>query len=132
MALVKWYNMMDQVHAEDEEQPFIKLITQNAISAVSIAVGQSFDSLTRDEQNIFNSAVLILGGKMYTNRDDTATEQQVSMLDNIISLIHTPQIGILGGTNRGILTSTSLSSNSSNDMNVTNNDDKDYERDDEN
>lgn len=132
MALVKWYNMMDQVHAEDEEQPFIKLITQNAISAVSIAVGQSFDSLTPDEQNIFNSAVLILGGKMYTNRDDTATEQQVSMLDNIISLIHTPQIGILGGTNRSILTSTSLSSNSSNDINVTNNDDEDYEGDDEN
>lgn len=129
MALVKWYNMMDQINADDEEQPFIKLITQNAISAISVAVGQSFDSLTPDEQNIFNSAVLILGGKMYINRDDTVTEQQVSMLDNIISLIRVPQIGILGGTNDNLSTSTSLSSESSND---TNNGDEDYEGDDEN
>lgn len=129
MALVKWYNMMDQINADDEEQPFIKLITQNAISAISVAVGQSFDSLTPDEQNIFNSAVLILGGKMYINRDDTVTEQQVSMLDNIISLIRVPQIGILGGANDNLSTSTSLSSESSND---TNNGDEDYEGDDEN
>lgn len=129
MALVKWYNMMDQINADDEEQPFIKLITQNAISAISVAVGQSFDSLTPDEQNIFNSAVLILGGKMYINRDDTVTEQQVSMLDNIISLIRVPQIGVLGGANNGASTSTSLSSESSND---TNNGDEDYEGDDEN
>jgi len=132
MALVTVENMMDQIHADDEEQPFIALITQNAISAISVAVGQNFDSLTPDEQNIFNSAVLILGGKMYTNRDDTATEQQVSMLDNIISLIRVPQIGILGGANDGTSTSTSSSSNLSNNTNVTNNSDEDYEGDDEN
>ena len=132
MALVTVENMMDQIHADDEEQPFIALITQNAISAISVAVGQNFDSLTPDEQNIFNSAVLILGGKMYTNRDDTATEQQISMLDNIISLIRTPQIGILGGANDGTSTSTSSSSNLSNNTNVTNNSDEDYEGDDEN
>jgi len=132
MALVTVENMMDQIHADDEEQPFIALITQNAISAISVAVGQNFDSLTPDEQNIFNSAVLILGGKMYTNRDDTATEQQISMLDNIISLIRTPQIGILGGTNDSTSTYTSSSSDSSNNANVTNNSGKDYEGDDEN
>lgn len=132
MALVTVDNMMDQVHADDEEQPFIALITQNAISAISVAVGQKFDSLTPDEQNIFNSAVLILGGKMYTNRDDTATEQQISMLDNIISLIRVPQIGLLGGTNDSISTSTSSSSDSSNDTNITNHGDEDYEGDDEN
>lgn len=132
MALVTVNNMMDQIHADDEEQPFIALITQNAISAISVAVGQSFDSLTPDEQNIFNSAVLILGGKMYTNRDDTATEQQISMLDNIISLIRVPQIGILGGTNNSISTSTSLSSNSSSGTNIVNNDGVGYEGDDEN
>ena len=132
MALVTVENMMDQIHADDEEQPFIALITQNAISAVSVAVGQSFDSLTPDEQNIFNSAVLILGGKMYTNRDDNATEQQISMLDNIISLIRVPQIGILGGANDSTSTSTSSSSDSSNNTNVTNNSDNVYEGDDEN
>lgn len=132
MELVNWYNMMDQVHADDEEKPFITLITRNAISAITVAVGQNFDSLTPDEKNIFNSAVLILGGKMYTNRDDTATEQQISMLDNIISLIRVPQIGVLGGTNNSTSTSTSSSSNSSNNTNVTNNSDVDYEGDDEN
>jgi len=132
MALVTVNNMMDQIHADDEEQPFIALITQNAVSAISVAVGQSFDSLTPDEQNIFNSAVLILGGKMYTNRDDTATEQQISMLDNIISLIRVPQIGILGGTNDSISISTSSSSNSSSDTNIANNDGANYGGDDEN
>ena len=132
MSLVTVNNMMDQINADDDEQPFITLITQNAISAITIAVGQDFDSLTPDEQNIFNSAVLILGGKMYSNRDDTATEQQVSMLDNIISLIRIPQIGILGGANNNASTSTTSSSNSFNDTNVTNNSDEDYEGDDEN
>lgn len=132
MALVTVDNMMDQINADDEERPFITIITQNAISAISIAVGQNFNSLTFDEQNIFNSAVLILGGKMYFNRDDTVTEQQISMLDNIISLIRIPQIGILGGTNDNTLTSISSSSDSSNDTNITNNGDEDYEADDEN
>jgi len=72
MALVTVENMMDQINADDDEKPFITLITQNAISAIGVAVGQDFNSLTPDEQNIFNSAVLILGGKMYSNRDDTA------------------------------------------------------------
>lgn len=132
MALVTVDNMMDQINADDEERPFITIITQNAISAISIAVGRNFNSLTFDEQNIFNSAVLILGGKMYFNRDDTVTEQQISMLDNIISLIRIPQIGILGGTNDNALTSISSSSDSSNDTNITNNGDEDYEADDEN
>lgn len=132
MALVTVENMMDQINADDEEQPFITLITQNAISAIGVAVGQDFNSLTPDEQNIFNSAVLILGGKMYSNRDDTATEQQVSMLNNIISLIRVPQIGILGGENDNSLTSSSSSSGSFNNANVTNNGDEDYEADDEN
>lgn len=132
MALVTVDNMMDQINADDEERPFITIITQNAISAISIAVGRNFNSLTFDEQNIFNSAVLILGGKMYFNRDDTVTEQQISMLDNIISLIRIPQIGILGGTNDNTLTSISSSSDSSNDTNITNNGDEDYEADDEN
>lgn len=132
MALVTVDNMMDQINADDDERPFITIITQNAISAISVAVGQNFNSLTSDEQNIFNSAVLILGGKMYFNRDDTATEQQVSMLDNIISLIRIPQIGILGGTNDNSLTSSSSSSGSFNNANVTNNGDEDYEADDEN
>ena len=132
MALVTVDNMMDQINADDDERPFITIITQNAISAISIAVGRNFNSLTSDEQNIFNSAVLILGGKMYFNRDDTATEQQVSMLDNIISLIRIPQIGILGGTNDNSLTSSSSSSGSFNNANVTNNGDEDYEADDEN
>lgn len=132
MALVTVDNMMDQINADDDERPFITIITQNAISAISIAVGKNFNSLTSDEQNIFNSAVLILGGKMYFNRDDTATEQQVSMLDNIISLIRIPQIGILGGTNDNSLTSSSSSSGSFNNANVTNNGDEDYEADDEN
>lgn len=132
MALVTVDNMMDQINADDDERPFITIITQNAISAISIAVGKNFNSLTSDEQNIFNSAVLILGGKMYFNRDDTATEQQVSMLDNIISLIRIPQIGILGGTNDNSLTSSSSSSGSFNNTNVTNNGDEDYEADDEN
>lgn len=132
MALVTVDNMMDQINADDEERPFITLITQNAISAISVAVGQNFNSLASDEQNIFNSAVLILGGKMYFNRDDTATEQQVSMLDNIISLIRVPQIGILGGANDNTSTSTSLSSGSFNNTNVANNDDVGYNGDDEN
>lgn len=132
MALVTVDNMMDQINADDDERPFITIITQNAISAISVAVGQNFNSLTSDEQNIFNSAVLILGGKMYFNRDDTATEQQVSMLDNIISLIRIPQIGILGGTNDNSSTSSSSSSGSFNNANVTNNGDEDYEADDEN
>ena len=132
MALVTVDNMMDQINADDDERPFITIITQNAISAISVAVGQNFNSLTPDEQNIYNSAVLILGGKMYFNRDDTATEQQVSMLDNIISLIRIPQIGILGGTNDNSLTSSSSSSGSFNNANVTNNGDEDYEADDEN
>lgn len=132
MALVTVDNMMDQINADDNERPFITIITQNAISAISIAVGRNFNSLTFDEQNIFNSAVLILGGKMYFNRDDTVTEQQISMLDNIISLIRIPQIGILGGTNDNTLTSISSSSDSSNDTNITNNGDEDYEADDEN
>lgn len=132
MALVTVDNMMDQINADDDERPFITIITQNAISAISVAVGQNFNSLTSDEQKIFNSAVLILGGKMYFNRDDTATEQQVSMLDNIISLIRIPQIGILGGTNDNSLTSSSSSSGSFNNANVTNNGDEDYEADDEN
>lgn len=132
MALVTVDNMMDQINADDDERPFITIITQNAISAISIAVGQNFYLLTSDEQNIFNSAVLILGGKMYFNRDDTATEQQVSMLDNIISLIRIPQIGILGGTNDNSLTSGSSRSGSFNNANVTNNGDEDYEADDEN
>jgi len=132
MALVTVENMMDQINADDDEKPFITLITQNAISAIGVAVGQDFNSLTPDEQNIFNSAVLILGGKMYSNRDDTATEQQVSMLNNIISLIRVPQIGILGGTNDNSLTSSSSSSGSFNNANVTNNGDEDYEADDEN
>lgn len=132
MALVTVDNMMDQINADDDERPFITIITQNAISAISIAVGRNFNSLTSDEQNIFNSAVLILGGKMYFNRDDTATEQQVSMLDNIISLIRIPQIGILGGTNDNSLTSSSSSSGSFNNANITNNGDENYEADDEN
>ncbi|MGL5140190.1 MAG: head-tail connector protein [Acinetobacter baumannii] len=132
MALVTVENMMDQINADDDERPFITIITQNAISAISIAVGRDFNWLTPDEQNIFNSAVLILGGKMYFNRDDTATEQQVSMLDNIISLIRIPQIGILGGTNDNSSTSSSSSSGSFNNANVTNNGDEDYEADDEN
>lgn len=132
MALVTVDNMMDQINADDEERPFITIITQNAISAISIAVGRNFNSLTFDEQNIFNSAVLILGGKMYFNRDDTVTEQQISMLDNIISLIRIPQIGILGGTNDNALTSISSSSDSSNDTNITNNGDEDHKKDDEN
>lgn len=132
MALVTVDNMMDQINADDEERPFITIITQNAISAISIAVGRNFNSLTFDEQNIFNSAVLILGGKMYFNRDDTVTEQQISMLDNIISLIRIPQIGILGGTNDNTLTSISSSSDSSNDTNITNNGDEDHKKDDEN
>lgn len=132
MALVTVSNMMDQINADDDERPFITIITRNAISAISIAVGRDFNSLTFNEQNIFNSAVLILGGKMYFNRDDTATEQQVSMLDNIISLIRIPQIGILGGTNDNSLTSSSSSSGSFNNANVTNNGDEDYEADDEN
>lgn len=132
MALVTVDNMMDQINADDDERPFITIITQNAISAISVAVGQNFNSLTSDEQHIFNSAVLILGGKMYFNRDDTATEQQVSMLDNIISLIRIPQIGILGGTNDNSLTSSSSNSGSFNNANVTNNGDEDYEADDEN
>ena len=132
MSLVTVDNMMDQINADDYERPFITLITQNAISAITVAVGQNFNSLTSDEQNIFNSAVLILGGKMYFNRDDTATEQQVSMLDNIISLIRAPQIGILGGAKDSNSTSTSSSSDSFNDTNVAHNNDEDYERDDEN
>ena len=120
--------MMDQINADDDERPFIALITQNAISAISVAIGQDFDSLTPDEQNIFNSAVLILGGKMYINRDDTASEKQVSMLDNIISLIRVPQIGILGGATDNISTpaSSSLNSNATNSGNVS------YRGDDEN
>lgn len=132
MALVTVDNMMDQINADDDERPFITIITQNAISAISIAVGRDFNSLTPDEQNIYNSAVLILGGKMYFNRDDTATEQQVSMLDNIISLIRIPQIGILGGTNDNNSTSISSSSCSFKKANVINNGDEDYEADDEN
>lgn len=132
MALVTVDNMMDQINADEDERPFITIITQNAISAISVAVGQNFNSLTSDEQKIFNSAVLILGGKMYFNRDDTVTEQQVSMLDNIISLIRIPQIGILGGTNDNSLTSSSSNSGSFNNANVTNNGDEDYEADDEN
>lgn len=132
MALVTVDNMMDQINADDDERPFITIITQNAISAISIAVGRDFNSLTPDEQNIYNSAVLILGGKMYFNRDDTATEQQVSMLDNIISLIRIPQIGILGGTNDNSSTSSLSSSGSFNNANVTNNGDEDYAADDEN
>ena len=128
MALVTVENMMDQINADDDERPFIALITQNAISAISVAIGQDFDSLTPDEQNIFNSAVLILGGKMYINRDDTASEKQVSMLDNIISLIRVPQIGILGGATDNISTpaSSSLNSNATNSGNVS------YRGDDEN
>ena len=130
MALVTVDDMMDQINADDDEQPFISLITKNAISAITIAVGQDFDSLTPDEQNIFNSAVLILGGKMYINRDDTASEQQVSMLDNIISLIRVPQIGILGGANDN--PPTSSSSDSFNDIIATHKDDVSYRGDDEN
>ena len=132
MSLVTVDNMMDQINADDEERPFITLITQNAISAISVAVGQNFNSLTPDEQNIFNSAVLILGGKMYSNRDDTVIKNQVSMLDDIISLIRVPQIGVLGGTNDNALTPTSSSSDSFNDTNVTNSGDEDYKGDDEN
>lgn len=128
MALVTVDNMMDQINADDEERPFISLITTNAISAISVAVGQNFDSLTADEQNIFNSAVLILGGKMYINRDDNATKSQISMLDNIISLIRVPQIGILGGANDN----ESSSSDSSQDTNATNSGDVNYRGDDVN
>lgn len=90
-------DMMEQVHADDSEKDMISLITQNAISAVKIAINQPYDNLSDDEKNVFNSAVLILGGKMYTNRDDTVTEQDRSMLDNIIALIRIPEIGFLGG-----------------------------------
>lgn len=123
--------MMDQINADDDERPFIALITQNAISAVSVAVGQDFNSLTPDEQNIFNSAVLILGGKMYINRDDNATKSQISMLDNIISLIRVPQIGILGGGN-DVPTPTLSSSDSFYDKDVTNSGDASYIGDDAN
>lgn len=132
MALVTVDNMMDQINADDDERPFISLITKNAISAISVAVGQNFNSLTFDEQNIFNSAVLILGGKMYINRDDSATERQISMLDSIISLIRIPQIGILGGANDNTSTSTSSSSDSFHDTNATNSGDVGYNGDDAN
>ena len=130
MALVTVDDMMDQINADDDEQPFISLITKNAISAITIAVGQDFDSLTLDEQNVFNSAVLILGGKMYINRDDNATKSQISMLDNIISLIRVPQIGVLGGASDN--TPTSSSSDSFQNAHITNSGDVDYRGDDEN
>lgn len=97
MAMVKIEDLMEQVHADDSEQPFLDLILTNAISAVKISINQPYENLSNDEQNIFNSAVLILAGKMYTNRDDTVTEQDRSMLTNIIDLIRIPQMGFLGG-----------------------------------
>lgn len=95
---VKIEDVMDNLNAEDFEQPYIEnVLLPQAKSYLNLFVNRKYEDMKPDEQASFDRSLIMLVADWYTHRDGggrNAGSTKYSGLNTVIDSFRVPGLGV--------------------------------------